>query len=74
MGHWVVIHWFELGTLVLLSLNLWFVVSVLKVLQHTSRWLEFLSVQWDQLSRSNRADDTEGESQTGNHENDPAGR
>jgi len=24
---WVIIHWFELGTLALLSLNLWFVSS-----------------------------------------------
>jgi hypothetical protein len=40
---WVIIHWFELGTLVLLCLNLWFVFSVLNTLRETNRWLAFLS-------------------------------
>ena len=54
MEHWVVIHWFELNTLVLLGLNLWFVVSVLEVLRQTSRWLDFLSVRWDQFAGLDR--------------------
>jgi len=32
---WVIIHWFELGTLALLCLNLWFVSSVLNALRET---------------------------------------
>lgn len=36
---WVIIHWFELGTLELLCLNLWFVSSVLSALRETNRWL-----------------------------------
>jgi hypothetical protein len=74
--HWVVIHWFELSTLVLLGLNLWFLFSVLKALHQTSRWLEFLSLQWDQLTRSDKTDDTSVDSQTdiSDHENDWASR
>jgi hypothetical protein len=46
---WVIIHWFELGTLALLCLNLWFVSSVLNVLRETNRWLAFLTrVRWDE--------------------------
>jgi hypothetical protein len=30
MERWVIIHWFELGTLLLLCLNLWFVFTVLR--------------------------------------------
>jgi hypothetical protein len=46
---WIGLHWFELSTLVLLCLNLWFVVSVLKVLRATNHWLSLLSrIQWDQ--------------------------
>ena len=49
VDRWIIIHWFELSTLVLLCLNLWFVVSVLNVLRATNHWLAFLSrVQWDQ--------------------------
>ena len=32
MGQWIRTHWFELITLVLLCLNLWFVFEVLKAL------------------------------------------
>jgi hypothetical protein len=39
---WVIIHWFELGTLGLLCLNLWFVSSVLNAQRETNRWLAFL--------------------------------
>ena len=46
---WAIIHWFELGTLALLCLNLWFVSSVLNVLRETNRWLAFLTrVRWDE--------------------------
>jgi hypothetical protein len=47
---WVIIHWFELGTLALLCLNLWFVSSVLNALRETNRWLAFLMrVRWDEI-------------------------
>jgi len=49
MGNWMILHWFELGTLVLLCLNLWFVSAVLNALRETNRWIAFLSrVQWEQ--------------------------
>ena len=49
MYFWVIIHWFELGTLILLCLNLWFVFSVLHALRETNRWLVFLSrIRWDE--------------------------
>jgi hypothetical protein len=40
---WAIFHWFELGTLALLCLNLRFVSSVLKALRETNRWLAFLT-------------------------------
>ena len=50
MYAWVVLHWFELITLALLILNLWFVSSVLSVLRETNRWLTLLSrVEWDRM-------------------------
>jgi hypothetical protein len=50
---WIIIHWFELSTLTLLGLNLWFVSAVLNALRETNRWLSFLSgIQWDQLDSS----------------------
>lgn len=33
MYFWVIIHWFELGTLLLLCLNLWFVFTVFNTLE-----------------------------------------
>ena len=49
MSAWVILHWFELGTLVLLCLNLWFVLTVLNALRETNRWIGFLSrIQWEQ--------------------------
>ena len=49
MSSWVTMHWFELGTLVLLCLNLWFVFVVLNALRETNRWIAFLSrIQWEQ--------------------------
>jgi hypothetical protein len=51
---WVIIHWFELGTLALLSLNLWFVSTVLNTLRETNRWLAFLTrVRWDETHGPN---------------------
>jgi len=53
MSNWVILHWFELGTLVLLCLNLWFVSTVLNTLRETNRWIAFLSrVQWEQAQGS----------------------
>jgi hypothetical protein len=47
---WVVLHWFELISLALLTLNLWFVSSVLGVLRETNRWLTLLSrIEWDRM-------------------------
>jgi hypothetical protein len=44
---WIRIHWFELSTLILLALNLWFVSAVLNALRKTNRWLSFLSsLEW----------------------------
>ncbi|MBV8893337.1 MAG: hypothetical protein JO266_15435 [Acidobacteria bacterium] len=47
MEDWVRVHWFELSTLVLLCLNLWFVFEVLKVMRAVkeallllARWLD----------------------------------
>ena len=52
MYAWVVLHWFELITLALLILNLWFVSAVLSVLRETNRWLTLLSrVEWDRMQR-----------------------
>jgi hypothetical protein len=52
---WVIVHWFELGTLVLLCLNLWFVCSVLNTLRETNRWLAFLTrVRWDETDGGER--------------------
>ena len=49
MSSWVILHWFELGTLVLLCLNLWFVFVVLTALRETNRWIAFLSrIQWEE--------------------------
>jgi hypothetical protein len=53
MSTWVILHWFELGTLILLCLNLWFVSTVLNALRETNRWIAFLSrVQWEQTQGS----------------------
>ena len=46
---WVIIHWFEISTLALLCLKLWFVSSVLGNLRETNRWLALLTrVRWDE--------------------------
>lgn len=58
MDRWVIIHWFELSTLLLLSLNLWFVGTVLNVLRQTNHWLSFLaSIRSDQLRDPNSTTD-----------------
>ena len=51
MDHWIVIHWFELITLVLLCLNLWFVFEVLKVLRAVKDCLMLLA-GWLDKTRS----------------------
>ena len=57
MYGWVVLHWFELITLALLILNLWFVSSVLSVLRETNRWLTLLSrVEWDRMQGPERSE------------------
>jgi len=54
---WAITHWFELGTLALLCLNLWFVSSVLQALRDTNRWLAFLTrIQWDETDAPENAD------------------
>jgi len=46
---WVRLHWFELATLVLLSLNIWFVFAVLNALRETNRWIALLSrLYWEE--------------------------
>lgn len=57
MIHWMAIHWFELSTLGLLILNLWFINSVLEVMRQTNRWLNFLSLRWDQISQLDQTQD-----------------
>ena len=55
VDRWVIVHWFELSSLVLLCLNLWFVSSVLNVLRQTNHWLAFLSrVRWDEAHGPDR--------------------
>jgi len=55
VDRWVIVHWFELSTLVLLCLNLWFVSLVLHVLRQTNHWLAFLSrVRWDEAHAPDR--------------------
>ena len=61
---WAIIHWFELGTLVLLCLNLWFVSSVLHTLRETNRWLAFLTrVRWDETNSPESGDEGRPSSQ-----------
>jgi hypothetical protein len=48
--HWIRLHWFELSTLVLLCLNLWFITAVLNAMRENNRWLAFLSgLRWDEI-------------------------
>ena len=47
MTGWIIIHWFELSTLLLLCLNLWFLVSVLNTLNETNRWFSILAHYFD---------------------------
>ena len=51
MDRWIVVHWFELITLVLLCLNLWFVFEVLKVLRAVKDCLMLLA-GWLDIARS----------------------
>jgi hypothetical protein len=43
VGHWIVIHWFELSALLLLCLNLWYLISVLNTLRETNSWFSILA-------------------------------
>jgi hypothetical protein len=55
---WILIHWFELSTLILLFLNLWFISAVLSTLRETNRWLSFLSnIEWEQTRNPRAPDD-----------------
>ena len=51
MDQWIRTHWFELITLVLLCVNLWFVWKVLKVLRAASEMLILLA-GWLDRARS----------------------
>jgi hypothetical protein len=56
--YWMIAHWFEVSTLVLLCFNLWFVSTVLNALRETNRWLAFLSgIQWDEMTTSHTPQD-----------------
>ena len=49
MIDWARLHWFELATLALLSLNIWFVSAVLRALRETNRWIALLSrIHWEE--------------------------
>ena len=61
--YWIVLHWFELSTLALLILNFWFINSVFQVMRQTNRWLNFLSLRWDQISLSDQQQDRSLQSQ-----------
>jgi hypothetical protein len=54
---WIIIHWFELATLALLCLNLWFLTAVLSVLRSVNNWLMYFA-RWAQRGSSmqNEAD------------------
>lgn len=60
MERWIIIHWFELATLALLSLNLWFVSAVLGVLRAVNNWL-VLSARWIEESRRETKTQIEGD-------------
>ena len=54
MDRWIVIHWFELFTLALLCLNLWFVFEVLKVLRAVKDCLMLLAGWLDKTRSESR--------------------
>jgi len=51
MNDWIRLHWFELSTLLLLGLNLWFVAKVLSVLRAVQDGLILLA-RWLDIARS----------------------
>lgn len=55
MERWIIIHWFELSTLTLLCLNLWFVWAVLAVLRTVNNWLVFFARWAEESQRETRA-------------------
>jgi hypothetical protein len=48
--NWIRLHWFELSTLLLLGLNLWFVAKVLSVLRAVQDGLILLA-RWSDIAR-----------------------
>jgi hypothetical protein len=60
MIRWIIIHWFELSTLLLLCLNLWFLISVLNALHETNRWFAILASYLDsrRTKKSEKPDKT----------------
>jgi hypothetical protein len=53
VDHWIVVHWFELSSLGLLCLNLWFVFTVLNAMREMNRWLAILSRWLDRTQGAN---------------------
>ena len=54
---WIAIHWFELTTMVLLLLNLWFVFEVLKVLRAVKDALMLLAGWFDRMRTEGKSVD-----------------
>jgi hypothetical protein len=52
---WIIIHWFELATLALLCLNLWFVTAVLSALRSVNNWLIFFA-KWAQRDTTTKTE------------------
>jgi hypothetical protein len=53
LDYWVRIHWFELLSLVLLCLNLWFVFQMLKVMSAVKDALLFFA-RWVDKARDDK--------------------
>ena len=53
---WIEIHWFELATLGLLGLNLWFLIAVLRVLRSVNHWLIFFSGWINEVSETRQVE------------------
>jgi len=60
VGRWIVIHWFELATLALLCLNLWFVSATLSVLRSVNHWLVFFA-RWVEETKRETATQNESD-------------
>ena len=57
MERWIIIHWFELATLTLLCLNLWFVSAVLRVLREVNHWLTFFTHWFEEAQGTQKKHD-----------------